>query len=154
MLVQAEVFPGKEPFPASGTPVPSCCEACHVTPDTASPESEVECPAGQTTIRAPVDVDSSAEGTFLGADLDRMIGPRVLFSFLITSGENASLQRLARADEHSIPLIVEVGTFVDELKVRNGKFRLAPLSAVPLRLNLLYPRQLIAFVGPALGLGR
>jgi hypothetical protein len=106
------------------------------------------------TIRAPGEVGSSAEGTFLGTDLDRMIGPLVLFPFLLASGENAPLQRLARADEYSIPLIVEIGTFVDELKVRHGKFRLAPLSTVPLRLHLLYPRQLIAFVGPALRLAR
>ena len=76
----------------------------------------------------------------LGADLNRMIEPRILFSFLTTSTDDASLKRLACADEHSIPLIVEIGALVDELKVGNGKFRLAPLSTVPLRFNLVYPR--------------
>ena len=46
MLVQAEVLTREEPFPASVTPVPECCEACYVTPDTASPESEIEYPTG------------------------------------------------------------------------------------------------------------
>jgi hypothetical protein len=83
-----------------------------------------------------------------------MIGLWVLFSLLFASGKNPLVERLARADEYSIPLIVEVGTFVNELKVRNGKLRLAPLSTAPPRLNLLDSGQLMAFVGPALGLGR
>jgi hypothetical protein len=83
-----------------------------------------------------------------------MIGLWLLVFFLSASGKTALLERLACADEHSIPLIVEVRTFVNKLKIRNGKFRLAPLSTVPLRLNFLDSGKLMAFVGPALGLTR
>jgi hypothetical protein len=47
------------------------------------------------------------------------------------------LQRLTRAHKHPLPLVVEVGTIIDVLKVGMEKADLSPFASIPQTIEIL-----------------
>src|SRR6266511_2024249 len=154
MLVEAQIFPGQEPLPASATPMPGGGIACHPSPDAAATLPEVKSQAGEPSILPPRQCPPVAKGTCLTAELDALVNPEVFLALPAAFSGLVTLEAWTRPNEDPVPLVVEIGALVDEGKVGEREIGAAPLPAARQGLNLLHPRHLVSLMTCSLGLRR
>src|SRR5262249_1746433 len=136
-LFQPKVVRRKELLPAPGTVVPGGSVAGHPPLDAAAGDAEVECQPGEAPVLPPCRFYPSAEGAGRAADLDLPGDPAVLLRAVGTFPILAPLKDLASADEHFVPLVVEIGSLIDEGEVGECKHHISPVWTRTLGADLL-----------------
>src|SRR5690242_20650444 len=96
--------------------MPGGCKACHPPTDAAPSEAEVKRQAGQVRVHLSVQVLATARRAHLAPDFDLAVD-REVFLPLPAAVATLLLQCRVGADVYPVPLIVEVGSLVDEREV-------------------------------------
>src|SRR3954454_1958684 len=138
VLVPSFVALWLEPLLAVLAPMPEGRAADHPAADAAPAEREVEGYLAAHFLREPGNPRPLAEGAGVVPDLDLLAGskPRPPPAAARASPSDC----LAGPEEHLLPLVVEVGTLVDVVEVREGELGTAELSAARQPADLIRPR--------------
>src|SRR3954464_1623389 len=126
-----------EPLLAVLAPMPEGSAADHPAADASAAELKVEGELAARFLWKPGDPCSLAEGAGIVPELHFPGGPKP--GPPLAAVHASPSDPLAGPEEYPLPLVVEVGTLVDMVEVREGELGPAKLPAVRLPADLVGP---------------